>query len=48
MIKHWIDGKEVEISISNEEYHILKVGDQLEVYYSNGAFNMPYYYHKSK
>ena len=42
-----IDDKEVEISISAEEYHKLEVGEELEVYYSNGAFNMPYYYHKS-
>ena len=40
-----IDGKEVDISISAEEYFKLEVGDTLKVYYSKGAFNLPYYYH---
>ena len=40
-----IDGKEVEISISVEEYYDLAVGDMLKVHYNKGAFNMPYFYH---
>ena len=40
-----IDGVELEISISDEEYHKFEVGDLIEVYYFEGAFNMPYYIH---
>ena len=43
-----IDGKEYSISISDYEYRTLEVGDMLEVYYYEGAFNLAYYIHYSE
>ena len=40
-----IDGVQLEIAISDEEYHKFEVGDLIEIYYFEGAFNMPYYIH---
>ena len=37
--------KEYSIPISNEEYFDLLPGDLLEVYYYEGAFNIPYFIH---
>lgn len=42
-----IDEKEYKITITDEEFHDLKVGDMLEVYYFEGAFKIPYYIHYS-
>lgn len=46
--KVMIDGKEISISISDEEYHKLSVGDEIEVYYHKGAFGLAYYIHYSE
>ena len=43
-----INGTEYRITIADEEYHELSVGDMLEVYYFEGAFNIAYYIHYSK
>ena len=41
----FIENKEYSIPISNEEYFEFKPGDLLEVYYYEGAFNIPYFIH---
>ena len=43
-----IDGTEYRITISDEEYHELSVGDMLEVYYYEGAFKIGYFIHYGK
>ena len=40
-----IGDKEYSIPISDSEYYELKPGDLLEVYYYDGAFNIPYLIH---